>query len=488
VATTSSNQGAREVYGAIAARLETPNGDSAMDETNDAIRVNVVAGAAAGGTSATDGGAYTAGSTSGTPIMAVRDDAATGTLAEDKVGLVRQTTNRALHVNLRDATGAELSVGGGTQFNEDDPHTSGDKVTMAGIVRKDTAASLAGTDGDITIPTADASGRLWVNASGAAVPVTDNAGSLTVDGTVSITANSSVNVAQLAGTTTDTNSGVKSAGTLRVVIATDQPQLTNALKVDGSAVTQPVSGTVAVSSITTAVVPGTAATNLGKAEDAGHSSGDTGVFVLGVRNDAQTTLTSADADYSPMAVDGAGNGLTVGNLAHDAVDAGNPVKVGMRAIAHGTNPTAVAAADRTDWYANRAGIPFVLGGHPNVICREILIAAADGAQTDLSIAGTINSGTKVVVTKCSAMASAANTVNTAVRVGFGAANLGTAATTGVNGIILSHKALAPGSGVVEGGGSGIIGVGGDGEEVRLTCGAPTGGHITVLLTYFTIES
>jgi hypothetical protein len=50
-----------------------------------------------------------------------------------------------------------------------------------------------------------------------------------VSGTVSITANSSVNVAQLAGTTTDTNSGNKSAGTLRVVLATDQPSLTNAL-------------------------------------------------------------------------------------------------------------------------------------------------------------------------------------------------------------------------------------------------------------------
>lgn len=52
-----------------------------------------------------------------------------------------------------------------------------------------------------------------------------------VSGTVSITANSSVNVAQLAGTTTSVNSGTKDAGTLRVVIATDQPQLTNKLLV-----------------------------------------------------------------------------------------------------------------------------------------------------------------------------------------------------------------------------------------------------------------
>jgi hypothetical protein len=65
-----------------------------------------------------------------------------------------------------------------------------------------------------------------------------------VSGTVSITSNSSVNQAQIAGTATDVNSGNKSAGTQRVVLATDQPQLTNALKVDGSAVTQPVSGTV----------------------------------------------------------------------------------------------------------------------------------------------------------------------------------------------------------------------------------------------------
>lgn len=48
---------------------------------------------------------------------------------------------------------------------------------------------------------------------------------------VALPANQSVNVAQLAGTTTDTNSGTKSAGTIRVVIATDQPALTNKLLV-----------------------------------------------------------------------------------------------------------------------------------------------------------------------------------------------------------------------------------------------------------------
>ncbi len=87
---------------------------------------------------------------------------------------------------------------------------------------------------------------LKTDGSGVTQPVSGTFWQATqpVSGTVSITSNSAVNVAQVAGTTTDVNSGSKSAGTQRIVIATDQPQLTNALKVDGSGVTQPVSGTI----------------------------------------------------------------------------------------------------------------------------------------------------------------------------------------------------------------------------------------------------
>lgn len=49
------------------------------------------------------------------------------------------------------------------------------------------------------------------------------------------------NLTKVGSTAIDTNSGSKSAGTQRVVLATDQPALTNALKVDPSAVTSPVS-------------------------------------------------------------------------------------------------------------------------------------------------------------------------------------------------------------------------------------------------------
>ncbi|HEY3695141.1 hypothetical protein [Phenylobacterium sp.] len=132
-----------------------------------------------------------------------------------------------------------------------------------------------GADGSATdvstanpMPVSDAGGSLTVDGTVAisgAVPVTDNGGSLTIDGTVSITANSAVNVAQVAGTAADTNSGAKSAGTLRVVLATDQPQLTNKLLVTpdlpsgaATAAKQPALGTAGTASADVLSVQGVA--------------------------------------------------------------------------------------------------------------------------------------------------------------------------------------------------------------------------------------
>lgn len=65
--------------------------------------------------------------------------------------------------------------------------------------------------------------------------------------------------------------------------------------------TQPVSGSVAVSSVT----PGTGATNLAKAAGAAYGgSGDVGVAAFGHRNDnAATTRMVTDGFYGPIALD-----------------------------------------------------------------------------------------------------------------------------------------------------------------------------------------
>lgn len=66
-------------------------------------------------------------------------------------------------------------------------------------------------------------------------------------------------------------------------------------------------------------VPGTGATNLGKAEDAAHSSGDTGVFVLSVRDDAPASTAGAEADYAALLTDSTGRLHTNSTLNSDAI-------------------------------------------------------------------------------------------------------------------------------------------------------------------------
>lgn len=58
----------------------------------------------------------------------------------------------------------------------------------------------------------------------------------------------------------------------------------------------------------TSVVPGVAATSLGKAEDAAHSSSDVGVMALAVRQATATDLSAGntDGDYEPLQVDASG--------------------------------------------------------------------------------------------------------------------------------------------------------------------------------------
>lgn len=132
---------------------------------------------------------------------------------------------------------------------------------------------------------------------------------------VALPANQSVNQAQVAGTATDTNSGNKSAGTQRVVLATDQPTMTNAQPVTLASTT--VTGTVTVDDLAAAptgsAVPanaqyqGTLAqTALPSAASAGNLTGSLGdkygrmVVIPGTLRDLvgtqTTTITASTAE------------------------------------------------------------------------------------------------------------------------------------------------------------------------------------------------
>lgn len=408
-------------------------------DSNGYLKVNIKAGAGSGGTAMTDDSAFTPASSSVTPMGAFFDEVSPDTVNEGDIGAVRMSANRNLYVILRDGEGNERGA------------------------YVDTTGRLSVTDLAIQLALSDIDAILqsFIN---------------TDDGIFSVASDKVVNMGGFYNNAAPDSVNDGDVGILRMSANRNlYAQIRDAagnergLNIDAN-------GALAVGS----VIPGTGATNLGKAEDAAHSSGDTGVMALGVRQDSDAAL-GADGDYAPMQFNASGFLKTSdqGNVAHDAVDAGNPLKIGAKAIAHGSNPTAVAAGDRSDLYANRHGIPFVISGHPNILT---LRANYTAAQTDTAII-TQGAGGKIVVTRVSVTADNANSVDTQARIGFGTAN--TPTTTGV---LLSHPGIAAGSGVVEGSGAGILGIGADGEDLRITSEVPTGGSIDVLVSYYTIES
>jgi hypothetical protein len=202
-----------------------------------------------------DNGAFTFGTTAVNPMAGVFDDVASNTATENSAAIARITANKALHVNFRNASGTEI----GTSSNPI-------QVTLA-----NTGANTS---------------KLLVTPDSVALP-----------------ANQSVNVNQLAGTTTDTNSGTKSAGTLRVVLATDQPQLTNKLLVTPDA--NSAVNVAQMNGVTVTMGNGTAGTGVQRVAIASDNSAVAG-FGVGATGSAPP----ANASY----VAGIGGGATGGLL------------------------------------------------------------------------------------------------------------------------------------------------------------------------------
>lgn len=250
-----------------------------------------------------------------------------------------------------------------------------------------------------------------------------------------------------------------------------------AISTDGSGTLIPADATFGLEVDVSRVAPGTGATNLGKAEDAAHTDGDVGVMVLGVVNNTPSVNTG---DYATLSIATNGGVMIGGCTAHDSADAGSPVKIGAKAVSHGANPTSVTAADRTDLYANRAGVLFTIGGHPNVLTLKHTDITT--AVTNASIiAGSAN--VRIVVTRITVTLDSASTVFPLVRIGFAAST--TPTTTGV---LASHGGVPAGGGFTVGDGSGIVGVSAAGDALLVTTtGNATGNGLHITVSYYTIN-
>lgn len=296
----------------------------------------------------------------------------------------------------------------------------------------------------------------------------------------------------------------------------------NPVPVDGSGVTQPVSGSVAATNAGTFAVQedGAALTALQliddviKTDDAGFTPATDKVAMMGAQADetAPDSVDEGDAGalrmstnrnlyvqirdeteersalvsasgYLRTSVESLPEATVKGTVAHDAADADAPVKIGAKAIDPGAAPTAVADDDVTDLYANRHGMLFGMNMHPLTQTIEYM---STGVQTNDVI---IDAGSdRVAVTKCSATLQ--STAAAGVRIGFDATTIPSEPTTGntVADVILSHPAVEGGSGVVEGSGAGVIGLGAAGEDLRIACDAPTSGQWNVTVTYFILPA
>lgn len=94
--------------GALKVVMVDDAGDSIMDGTNDALNVNIVAGAA-GGVTHTDNATYTGGSDDGVPAFALYDTTPP-TTTDGAAGIVRMDSVRNMHIAIRDGAANERAA------------------------------------------------------------------------------------------------------------------------------------------------------------------------------------------------------------------------------------------------------------------------------------------------------------------------------------------------------------------------------------------
>ena len=188
------------------------------------------------------------------------------------------------------------------------------------------------------------------------------------------------------------------------------------LSVNGSGVTQPVSGTVAatqsgtwnigtvtvvtsVGSLTNALPAGTNAIGKLAAND-GVDIGD-----VTINNASGGSAVNIQDGGNSITVDGTVSATAAGDVANDSADSGNPVKVGGKAIAGLSGLTLVTGNDRVNWNGGLDGAQIV-----RTHCALEDIVSGNASNTDGTVTTVIASAgagikqylTKVILTNSSA--------------------------------------------------------------------------------------
>jgi len=402
-------------------------------------RLLVDTSSSGGGTSMTDDAAFTPGTTSVTPVGAMFDDVTPDSVNEGDGGVVRMSANRNLYTTLRDAAGNErgANVDASNQLSvvdsavktaveliDDTVATLGtttyteatSKGITIGAVRRDADTTLVDTTNEFSPLQVDANGRLKVEAfSGETLPVSLT--STTVTGTVAVTqsgtwdevgindSGNSITVDQATGSNLHT---VVDSGTITTVssvtaIANALPAGTNAIgklaansgvDIGDVDILSIAAGDNNIGNVDIQTVP------VNAVADGDAISNSTNRLVSAASGSTPVTVSTHSKVFNGTTWDrqrGDTNGTyTIGNVAHDAADAGNPVKLGAKAETALSAITLVVDGDRTDLYA---GVDGVLITRPHCNLEDLVSGNAsntDGTSTQVIAAS--GSGIKTYLT------------------------------------------------------------------------------------------
>lgn len=280
----------------------------------------------------------------------------------DVADILDLANSNPLTVAIVDASGDQItSFGSGTQYTEDVAAAADPVGTMSMAVRADSLAAVTSTDGDNIALRATNKGEIYVKHVDS-IPITDNGGSLTVDGTVTITPSGTqdINLSQVNGNAVNVGTGAAGTGTQRVTTSTDSTigtvtSITNVVHVDdnSSSLTVDNGGTFVVQE------NGAALTSLQLIDDvvytddtSTHSTGSSkGLAMMGVATPTDTAVNAND--FGVIGMTNNREQYTVirdsaGNLRGANVNASNQLEVSVGTGANGPFQSEDSASNNFD--------------------------------------------------------------------------------------------------------------------------------------------
>ena len=308
---------------------------------------------------------------------------------------VAQSVSFSGTVEMRQVSGSVDSVSvtefaGGAQLNTLQASGSVDSVNVLQVGGTPVAAN-AGVANDGTLRVVQAVDSVVsvnvVSGSASGTEYADGAARGTATGTIGMVDDGTniqsmkgdtagrpaMNLEQIAGIGTAVGEGVANAGALRTVQAVDSVASVNVVSTVGLTDTQLRASTLDVKQVSgssDSVVVNSVLTSLEVKQVSG-SVDSVSVLDFPAGTLIQTLQLSGSTDSV----------VATGNIAHDGVDSGNPIKIG--GIARQANPTAVAALDRVDATFDDLGRQVITPYQVRDLITTAYLALATGTETAL---------------------------------------------------------------------------------------------------------